>query len=172
MQTPTRKRLLCSIPFQNLPHKCEVVQRHGRAVSAFHFSVPPLLWHEKDKGLLVTPPTLLTPVAALKQGGFYQGQLCRVHPHKRMETGSESEPLSLRVAPETFGYQSIWTSLAFDSWNWQVPCCIQNMCECILKSYSVFSQNSIFGSVQHCKNIYFSWRLICQTHGMVGNLLF
>lgn len=56
MQTPTRKRVLCSIPFQNLPHKCEVVQRHGRAVSAFHFSVPPLLWHEKDKGLLVTPP--------------------------------------------------------------------------------------------------------------------
>lgn len=168
MQISTRKCMLCSISFQNLPHKHgKAFQRYERAASYFHFPVP---WHQ-GKGLLVTL-LLLTPVAALKQGGFYEGQLCTVHPHKCTESGSSSEPLSLQVAPETFGYQSIWPSLAFDSWNWQLPCCIQNMCECILKSYSVFSQNSIFGSVQHCKNIYFSWRLICQTHGMVGNLLF
>lgn len=32
---------------------------------------------------------------------------------------------------------------AFDSWNWQVLHFIQNKCECILKSCSVFSQNCV-----------------------------
>lgn len=147
-------------------HVGEFFKRPERAASAFYL---PVLWHEKDKGLRVSP-LLLTPVAAWKQGGFYRGQIGRVHRHQCTEIRNSSEPLSLQVGPKTFGFQNTQTYLAIDSWDQQLLCWIRNTCECILKSYSVLGQNSIFSSVLW-KHLFF-FHLICQTHGMVGNLLF
>lgn len=52
MQISTKKCVLCSVCSQNLSHKDgEVFHRRERAASTFLF---PVLWCEKDEGLLVT----------------------------------------------------------------------------------------------------------------------